>query len=188
MSDILRTANLLAALAGVLIEKMDSLSKGHHNQTDTAMAALNIISHFEGCSIAQLGAALKLSHSATVRLVNKLREAGLVNIADGPDRRTLALQSTKEGRAHAADMVSMRVAAVASVLECLEPAQRLMLTSTVSTLLERLTFSPLEAAHICRLCDDDSCPAELCPVHLRAEALLADSYAGRDRDTSNAAI
>lgn len=124
MADTLRTANLLAALAGVLTDRMDVLAKAHHNQTDTAMAALKIITHFEGCSIAQMSAALKLSHSAAVRLVDKLQHAGLIDIAEGPDRRTLALHATNEGQRRAADLVSQRAEVVARILGELNESER----------------------------------------------------------------
>lgn len=171
MSDKLRTANLLAALAGVLTDRMDVLAKEHHNQTDTAMAALNIITHFDGCSISQMSAALKLSHSAAVRLVDKLRQAGLVDISEGPDRRTLALHATSEGQRRTAHLVSQRIEVVARILGELSEGERSVLANTISRLLEQLTTSPMEAAHICRLCDDMKCPPETCPVHLRAEQL-----------------
>ena len=72
----LRTANLLAAFAGEILERVDLTLKSHPNQTDSAIAALNVIGFWDGITNAELAKALKLSHTATVRLVDKLEARG----------------------------------------------------------------------------------------------------------------
>ena len=44
----LRTANLLGALAGEVVERMERPLKRHPNQTDSAAAALNVLGFWEG--------------------------------------------------------------------------------------------------------------------------------------------
>ena len=91
----LRTANLLGALAGAIAERQERHGKAHPNETSSAAAALNVIGFYEGCSNGELAEALGLSHTATVRLVDKLEAGGLVISATGADRRAVALRLTK---------------------------------------------------------------------------------------------
>src|SRR5579872_3927451 len=94
----LRTANLLGALAGELVARLARQGKAHPNETDSAAAALTVIGFYEGCSNGALSHALGLSHTATVRLVDKLEAAGLVVSKPGADRRSVALRLTASGR------------------------------------------------------------------------------------------
>lgn len=160
-----RTANLLGALAHELAGRLDRRLKTHANETDSAAAALNVIGFSKGCSNAALSAALKLSHSATVRLVDKLEAAGLVESRPGRDRRSVALSLTKAGRKRIRHVVQDRTAALGEVVQRLSPPQQAHLDDIAATLLRLLTSSASDANHICRLCDTDVCPPDDCPVH-----------------------
>ncbi|WP_210332574.1 MarR family transcriptional regulator [Methylosinus sp. H3A] len=93
--DSLRTANLLAALALELTGRLERLPKRHPNETTSSLAALNVIGFYEGCSNNALSRALGLSHTATVRLVDKLEASGLVTSETGADRRFVSLRLTR---------------------------------------------------------------------------------------------
>src|SRR5258708_33975457 len=93
----LRTANMLAAFAGEVTERLGATLKSHPNQTDSASAALNIIGFWEGITNADLARALKLSHTATVRLVDKLETQGYVKAPGGKDKRATPLYVTPPG-------------------------------------------------------------------------------------------
>jgi MarR family transcriptional regulator, negative regulator of the multidrug operon emrRAB len=169
----LRTANLLGALAGEIAAQLDRQGKSHPNQTDSAAAALNVIGFYEGCSNGALSRALRLSHTATVRLVDKLEAAGLVTSEAGTDRRSVALRLTEQGRERARAIVQERCLMLADVINVLGPAQRAALDDIAETLLRALVTSAASADHICRLCDEAACPPEHCPVHQKASAMEA---------------
>jgi DNA-binding MarR family transcriptional regulator len=169
----LRTANLLGALAGAVADRLQERLKRHPNQTDSAAAALHLIALFEGCSNTQLAQALKLSHSATVRLVDKLEAEKLVSSQPGPDRRSVSLSLTAAGKARARRTLEDRCEALGALIDVLSPEQQRQLDGIAETLLRALTTTPLEAAHICRLCDEASCPPARCPVHQRAHELTS---------------
>jgi DNA-binding MarR family transcriptional regulator len=169
----LRTANLLGALAGELAERLDQCGKIHPNQTDSAAAALNLIGFYEGCSNGALSRALGLSHTSTVRLVDKLEAAGLVKSEPGADRRSVALWLTEEGRKRARAVVQDRCLMLGEIVEVLTPEQRAQLDRIAESLLRALVTGATEADHICRLCDETACPPEQCPVHQRALAVAA---------------
>jgi MarR family transcriptional regulator, negative regulator of the multidrug operon emrRAB len=162
----LRTANLLGALACEIAERLEDRLRNHPNQTDSSSAALNVIGFYEGCSNRTLSGALKLSHTATVRLVDKLEAAGYVKSAEGSDRRTVALFLTAAGRARARHILQDRCAALGEIVDALTDKQRTQLSKLLEIMLKAVTSSAAEADHICRLCDEIACPAELCPVHL----------------------
>lgn len=173
----LRTANLLGALASEVAGRLDRSAKAHPNQTLSASAALNLIGFYEGCSNTELSRALQLSHTATVRLVDKLEETGLVESRQGKeDRRSVALHLTKAGRARARQILQERCVVLEEIVDALAPAQQGQLEGLLEILLRALTPHSAEAGnHICRLCDETACPADKCPVHLTSHALYEAS-------------
>jgi len=166
----LRTANLLGALACEIAGRLDQRLKNHPNESDSAVAALNVIGFYEGCSNNALSRALKLSHSTTVRLIDKLAARGLVERREGNDRRAVSLLLTKQGRELAQATVKDRCIALGEIVDVLTERQRSQLDKLAETLLRSLTTGVEEADHICRLCDEDACPPDKCPVHQQALA------------------
>ena len=170
----LRTANLLGALAGQIDYLLLNQLRRHPNQTDSSSAALNVLSFYEGCSNLRLSQALHLSHTAAVRVVDKLEQEGLVERQVGQDRRSVALSLTQAGRARVSEILIDRCKALDNVLSALSAQEQEML----SGLLEKLLRSQVKAAgdddYLCRLCDSTVCPAESCPVHQAALALTED--------------
>lgn len=164
----LRTANLLGALAVAVSDKLDNHLKSHPNQTDSSAAALHLLGLFEGCSNSQLSAALKLSHPATVRLIDKLEADGLATSKPGTDRRSVALFLTAAGRKRVRAILQERCVALEAIVDALSPQQRTQLDGIAETLLRSFATSPVEGAYICRLCDEIACPPERCPVHSEA--------------------
>ncbi len=109
---------------------------------------------------------------ATVRLVDKLEAAGLVDRREGSDRRAVALRLTQAGRRRVRALLAERSRALQGIVDALPRQEREHLDRIAETLLRALTDTPLAGAHICRLCDEDACPAGRCPVHRRALELL----------------
>ena len=168
----LRTANLLGALVGEVAERLVRQLKSHPNQTDTSAAALALLSYYEGMSNADLARGLGLSHSATVRLADKLEAAGLVETRAGRDRRAVAFHLTPAGRARAREILTARCAAIAEVIDPLSAAEQEQLARLLERMLRAVTKSAEGAVHICRLCDEIACPEESCPVHQAALAYM----------------
>jgi len=147
----LRTANLLGALAGEITDRIERQGKLHPNQTSSATAALNVIGFYEGCSNGALGRALGLSHTATVRLVDKLELAGLVHSETGTDKRSVALRLTDLGRDRARSVIRERCLRLGDFIGALTPAQRRQLDEIAETLLKSMVNAAQDADHICRL-------------------------------------
>jgi MarR family transcriptional regulator, negative regulator of the multidrug operon emrRAB len=181
----MRTANLVGALAGAIGDRLQQRQKAHPNETDSSLAALNLLSGF-GCTNVELSQAMKLSHPATVRLVDKLEAVGWVEGRPGEDRRSVSLWLTAAGRKRVRQIARERGAALAKIVDRLSDQQRDHLDDIAQTLLRSMTTSELEAAFICRLCDDGACPPLTCPVHQEAISLESDvAHSAASRSNRN---
>lgn len=166
-----RAANLLGALALEVAERGARQARAHPNATTSSLAALNLIGAYAGCSNSALARALGLSHTATVRLVDKLEAAGLVTSGTGADRRAVALHLTPEGVERVRAAITARRRDVDDLLAILPADDVAHLARIAGVLLAAMVESGDDADHLCRLCDENSCPDARCPVHSRAVAL-----------------
>ena len=105
---------------------------------------------------------LGLSHSGTVRLVDRLVSDGLVERRPGKDGREIALHLTAKGAATRKALLASRISAVASFAEVLSPSERKRLGELIRDVLARQDTSELDRFTICRMCDDRVCPN--CPL------------------------
>lgn len=161
----LRTANLLAALAGDVTERVETRLNQHPGETDSAAAALNVIGFWEGITNAELARVLKLSHSATVRLVDKLEARGLVESREGKDRRAVHFYLTEAGEGAVRPLLVSRCVTVDDYLDALSADEQAQLAGLLEKLLRPLSTDGFRVAHVCRLCDETVCPGEHCPMH-----------------------
>jgi MarR family transcriptional repressor of emrRAB len=166
----LRTANMLAAFAGDVTERVRAILKGHPNQTDSAAAALNVLGFWEGITNAQLARALKLSHTATVRLVDKLEAQGFVKARGGEDKRATHLHLTQAGREAVQPVLVARCAAVEKYLGALTAAEEKLFAQLLEKLMRPLGKDAYGVVHFCRLCEFTTCPSEHCPMHANEES------------------
>jgi MarR family transcriptional repressor of emrRAB len=167
----LRSANLLAALAGQITQLLEGHGKIHPNANNSTLAALNLIGFYDGCSNVELSRALRLSHTATVRLVDKLEASKLVVVRRGTDKRSVAMSLTDTGRERVKEVLRVRCLLLADLIEALTPEQTRSLDAITETLLKSMVTAVGDGDHICRLCDQTACPEEACPVHQKAVAV-----------------
>jgi DNA-binding MarR family transcriptional regulator len=117
-----------------------------------------------GLSIERLRRILGLSHSGTVRLLDRLEREGAVERKAGRDGRSVAVHLTQEGRRHVRAILNRRRSVMGSALELLAPAEQDQLRHLVEKLLAGMTRDREHSDHICRLCDAAACPLAACPV------------------------
>src|SRR6185436_6473081 len=104
-----RDANLLGALGIVLGDLLDDAAElAGGASAATALVALHGSS--AGDTIDALAGRVGLSHSGTVRLVDRLAGDGLVERRRGADQRSAALVLTPRGRRAARSVLSRREA------------------------------------------------------------------------------
>lgn len=133
----------------------------------TALSALAI--YAEGGSVDQLRRSVDLSHSAAVRLVDRLVQRGLVRRrADAGDHRVAAVHLTARGRRCVAEIRVARLNVLRHVVGRLAYAQRDLLAGILDVLAASETAQPPpmgRAEYLCRLCEPDACGhPDNCPV------------------------
>jgi MarR family transcriptional regulator, negative regulator of the multidrug operon emrRAB len=119
--------------------------------------------------IEDLSRILHLSHSAAVRLVDRLEDATLADRTPGEDRRSVTVRLTPSGRRRVDSLLAVREQVMSAVLSPLRSTERSELATVVERLLEELSEDWDAARHICRLCDIGTCEAHAtCPTGVGA--------------------
>lgn len=156
--EALRLTNLVGALALALSDRLDV-------QTNSDSAALITLLERGALTVEFLRRVVGLSHSATVRLVDRLSAQRFVERGPGRDGRSIAVRLTPRGRRVASRLRQEREHALAAALATLDAEERTHFGSLVEKVLAGLTTDRWQARHICRLCDHGLCQgARGCPV------------------------
>lgn len=157
-----RTSNLLGvvglAVAGRIEESAQEILR-HAGETP---AALVVIGYDLGPTNDQLRRILGLSHSGTVRLVDRLVLEGLVERREGRDKREVALYATKRGKALREQILKGRLAAIRPFLTPLTRDEQEALAALLHKMLSSMDTTDMERRNLCRLCDNRVCSD--CPI------------------------
>ena len=171
-------ANALGALSLVVADRMNAAVEAVAALGPSAPAALAALHEFvDGGSVTQLSSVLGLTHSGTVRLVDRLVAATLVERVGAQDGRAVSVVLTRRGRRLAVQILDARETSLASALSALTSDEVDNLAAVLDTLLTTVTLARLEerATHghdrpqpwLCRLCDFAACGRNEgnCPVN-----------------------
>ncbi|MFI6504897.1 MarR family winged helix-turn-helix transcriptional regulator [Nonomuraea typhae] len=161
-----RTANLLGALGLALADGQSAELAASSGLTPNDAAALNAVAAAPGCSIRAVQVALGITHPGTVRTIDRLAAAGLVERRAGMDGRTVSLHLTGAGAQVWQRQADARIAWLEQAIARLAPGERAGVERIVSALLAAITGDEASAERICRLCDENRCPQDRCPVTL----------------------
>jgi MarR family transcriptional regulator, negative regulator of the multidrug operon emrRAB len=179
--DLARGANLLGSVALAVGDRVRAAVEQGAAQGGSAPAALvSLAGYLDGSPIGAVRGPLGLTHSATVRVVDRLVAAGLARRREGSDRRSVAVELTPAGRSAAAEALRARREALEEALAGLDPGERAELARLHAKVLATLTDGRAAAGHICRLCDSHACGHEegRCPVTQAADAAEARAAGG----------
>ena len=157
--------NLIGALALALTDRTDRALEETLDVGGHASSALMSIGTRPGQSVDQLAHVLGLSHSATVRVVDRLEQRGWVQrMRMGHDGRTASLTPTPPGRATFRRLLATRNAVLNQVTAVLSDHEVVTLRRLLSKMLASLPNDRRQARHICRLCEHAVCRGADCPV------------------------
>lgn len=159
-----RLANLLGATAVALADRLQEASARVLDLGGEAPAAILTVGTRPGEPIESLRRSLGLSHSGTVRLVDRLEGRGWVQRRPVPGGRAVRLDLTRKGRSTFDALLDARRACLLEILEPVPARDRAALGRALSVLLAALPGSRDEARRICRLCEHAVCRGEECPV------------------------
>lgn len=162
-----RTGNLLGALSLAVTDRMSAAAGRAADQSDSAAVALSALHHFlDDPPVDLLRRVLGLTPSGTVRLVDRLQDAGYVTRRPGRDGRSVSLRLTASGRRAAQRVSAARAEVLRDALSGLAPGEREVLDGLVSRVLVGLIRGPGATRWMCRRCDTAACGREdgRCPV------------------------
>jgi MarR family transcriptional regulator, negative regulator of the multidrug operon emrRAB len=171
-------ANVLGALSLVVADRMNAAVEAIATLGPSAPAALAAMHEFlDGGSVTQLSSVLGLTHSGTVRLVDRLAAEGLVERVGAQDGRAVSVVLTERGRRTAERILQARAKSLASALSALSPDEIDNLAAALDTMLTTVTLARAEERSartsdrpqpwLCRLCDFAACGRSEgnCPVN-----------------------
>jgi len=157
-----RNRKFAGALSLAVMDRIEQGAREVVGRGGETPAALVVIGYGQGMTNDKLRRILGLSHSGTVRLVDRLVSDRLVERRPGKDGREVALYLTATGTAARNDLMQSRIAAVASLLDVLSPSEAKQLGTLIRELLARQDTSEMDRFTICRMCDDRVCTK--CPL------------------------
>ncbi len=161
--------NLLGALSLALTDRVAAALEATLGIGGNAGVALLSIGARPGESIDQLSQVLGLTHSATVRVVDRLEQPGWVRRdrgggGGGRDGRTAALTLTATGRSAFRRLIKARKTALSQVTGVLADRENKTLRRLLTKMLASLPDDRAEARHMCRMCEHSVCVGARCPV------------------------
>jgi DNA-binding MarR family transcriptional regulator len=174
-----RTGNLLGALALVIADRTMDAVDDAAGSSPSAAAALSALLHFlDAPSVDLLRQVLGLTSSGTVRLVDRLEEAGYIRRGPGRDGRSTSVVLTAAGRRAAQRISAARAEVLNDSLRVLSAAERDELEPLIGKVLAGLIRGPGAVRWLCRMCDTGACEREegKCPVANAARAALPASH------------
>jgi DNA-binding MarR family transcriptional regulator len=162
-----RPANVFGALALVVSDQIADSIAAAAGSSESAPAALAALLHFlDRPSVDKLRQVLGLTSSGTVRLLDRLAGAGLIERVAAADRRSTAIVLTEAGRAAAEEVCRARAEVLDRALAALSPSERAQFDSLIGKMLVGMMRGPGAVRWICRLCDTGICRGspDGCPV------------------------
>ena len=162
-----RTTNLLAAAVLGLDDALrEAVTEATGLDLAAATAMVAMLDFTPAGSVLMLSRVVGLTHSGTVRLVDRLVALGYADRGDGPDARSRTVRLTRSGRVLARKARRAREAVLQEVLLDLKPQQRQAISDFSATLVggiarrrraERAEGSVPPGGALCRLCDFTAC-------------------------------
>lgn len=138
---------------------------GASPSTSAAILTLHFQAPLTGTQLSRI---LRLSQPATVRLLEKLVEAGLVARDMQGGGKEVQLSLTPPGKARAEAFLGSRNRALNALLAPLPPEKRKLLANLLDDMLPTAVESRADARFLCRYCDHGICDGPACPIGRRA--------------------
>jgi len=159
---MLRTSNLLGTLATLIndatLQKMGDV--GILCASD--LAALNVLHHRPNMRIEALRQSLQISHSASVRVAERLITRKLITKAPADDARAVLLNLTPAGRALVSELAFARRQVLENAIARLSKTDIGALDRICAQILTVLVEDGPAAEVACRFCDEAQCHP--CPI------------------------
>ena len=165
--------NRLGAVALTLADRIREATEAATGMAGGLPAALVSLREWaDGSPVEVLAAAMRVSHSRAVRVVDRLEAAGLARREPDPsDGRRALVRLEPAGRELAERALEARARVLGPVVGALDPADAAALEGVLGALLDATTVDLRAAMTTCRLCDAHACGhfEGTCPVTRAAD-------------------
>lgn len=158
--------NLVGVFLGEWGDRVRVALEGVVGAAGSAPAALLALDTWPDRSVDFLAGVLGLTHSGTVRLVDRLSHEGWVERLAGVDGRTAALRLTRRGRSVAGAAREERRRLLVGLVTQLDEREQEVLRGAMVRILREDPRTRTEARRACRLCDHSVCEGSECPVSM----------------------
>jgi len=155
-------ANLLGVVGLAVADLIEENAREICMHAGETPAALIVIGYDLGPSTDKLRRILGLSHSGTVRLVDRLVADGLVERREGRDKREVALYVSEQGRAMREELLKGRLASIRPLLAPLTSSEKENFSALLHKILSSMETTDIERRTLCRMCDNRVC--KNCPI------------------------
>jgi DNA-binding MarR family transcriptional regulator len=173
--------NVVGALVVALGDRIRDATEDAAGMSGALPAALASLREWAGGrTVETLAGGLRLSHSRTVRVVDRLEADGLATRERDPaDGRNVLIRLTPAGERAGAAVLAARDAALTEALAALDAPDRRALAGLAEQILAGVTTGRRSAGAICRMCDSHACGHHegRCPVTQAADAAEARASA-----------
>ena len=159
-----RAVNVLGAFIDAMYRRVEVQINSVHGMGGEGPAAIVMIGTNPSRTVDFLARALELSHSGTVRLVDRLETDELVQRRACADKRAVALVLTERGMRKMRAILRARRECLEAVFDVIDSKQQIQLTHALEEMLASITTSDQVAESICRRCEEAACPQSKCPV------------------------
>ena len=175
MTEQITGLNLIGTLALKIHDLQTDAAVDVSGMSPTDCACLISVAHQDTPqTISDIADICTLSHSAAVRLVERLEKIGYVRKAKTlSDRRTVHVELTDDGYEMRDKILEARRSAIEPVFSKLSRSDWKIVEWVAGFILADLTDSRLGSEQLCRLCDATACGGDNCPVEKKALMLEA---------------
>lgn len=147
---------LLQKLAALSVIINDAMQTATGAMTPSGTAALITTLNRAPLIISEIAESTGLTHSATVRLVDRLERQGLLR-RQQRQGRTVLVDITPGGRQRALELIAARNRAVIRFLAPLTESERSVLGALLNKIIGHQLSNGISAAQMCRYCQQDAC-------------------------------
>ncbi|OYT97703.1 MAG: hypothetical protein CFE49_00395 [Pseudomonas sp. PGPPP3] len=155
--------NQIAAFARKLDSCVNSELRKKFDRPMSDLTALISIRNCNSFNIGWLSNVLELSHSAAVRVVDRLEGDGLLERQAKDNKKQVGLHISQKGIFLSDEILSLRGSIVAKLLSPLESQQLDGLADCARTVIAANVDQELDAYKTCALCDEEGCGIN-CPT------------------------
>jgi len=160
--------NAIGAFARALSDKINDAVTSATNLSCSACYAIVQIGSEPDSPIEELRRMLNLEHSSVVRLLDRLQNQGLVIRARGHSRdmRQVSINLTDLGEEYFTKILDARRDVLNKMVGNLDLEEKTTFIKLVTKIASSVVEPGDDQHVVCRLCDLEKCPQEICPMNL----------------------